>query len=70
MPERANDLPADLKTEAQDLAAELGTDLDALVTFWSDLRRREQVLTRQECIAATYAIWLALAFCSPAPSMI
>jgi hypothetical protein len=61
MPERANDLPADLKAEAEDLAAELGNDLDALATFWEDLHRHKQVLTSEECNAATYAIWLALA---------
>ncbi len=60
MPERANNLPADLKAEAEALAAELGNDLDTLATFWGDLRRREHLLTREECIAATYALWLAL----------
>jgi hypothetical protein len=63
MPDCSKELPADLKAEAEALASELGNDLDTLTTFWGDLRRREHLLTREECNAATYAIWLALAFC-------
>lgn len=62
MLEHINDLPAALKAEAEALAAELDNDLDALAGFWTDLRRREYLLTRDECTAVTYAIWLAIAF--------
>lgn len=55
-----HDLPGDLKTEAEALAVELSDDLDALGAFWADLRRREHLLTREEHIAAIYAIWLAV----------
>jgi len=62
MPGHSSELSADLKADAETLAIALGNDPDTLAAFWGDLRRRESLLTREECIAATYALWLAIAF--------
>ena len=59
MPPRPGELSADLKAEAEALAGDLRCD--ELLAFWTDLRQREQQLTREDYIAGTYAVWLALA---------
>jgi len=55
-----DDLPGDLKTEAEALAVELGDDLDALGAFWADLRRREHLLAAADRCAANYVVRLAM----------
>jgi hypothetical protein len=58
-----DDLPGDLKTEAEALAVELSDDLDdldALGAFWADLRRREHLLTAADRCAANYVVRLAM----------
>jgi len=35
-----DDLPADVKAEAEELAVELGADVEALGAFWADVQRR------------------------------
>jgi hypothetical protein len=58
------DLPGDLKTEAEALAVELSDDLDALGAFWADLRRREHLLAAADRCAAHYVVRLAMQSCS------
>ena len=54
-----DDLPGDLKTEAEALAV-LSDDLDPLRQFWADLRRCEHLLTAADRCAANYVARLAM----------
>lgn len=56
-----DDLPADLRAEAEALAGELATDLDELGRFWADLHERAHLLTAEDRRAADYALQLAVA---------
>ena len=55
-----DDLPADVRAEAEALAVELGDDLDALSAFWADLHRREHMLTVEDRVAAHYALTVVI----------
>lgn len=54
------DLPADLRTEADELAAELGSGLDVLIHFVEDLLQREHALSAEDRCASWYAVGCAL----------
>lgn len=55
-----DDLPSELKAEAEALAAELADDTDEFCQFWADLRRRETLLTAEDRRAAEYVVKLVI----------
>jgi len=57
--DRANDLPADLRVEAEALALHLADDPDLYAGYFSDLVRNGATLSAEDCIAAWYAFDLA-----------
>lgn len=56
-----DDLPADLKTEAEALAIELASDLDALGEVFGFLLTRSSTLAAEDRCAGMYALQLAIA---------
>lgn len=56
-----DELPAELKAEAEALAIELAGDLEALGAFMRDLLRRESLLSAEDRYAGLYALQLAIA---------
>ena len=50
------DLPADLRVEADQLAAELESDLAVLIHFVEDFLQREHMLTAEDRCATWYAV--------------
>lgn len=56
-----DDLPDDLRADAESLAVELAGDHGALGEFWVDLRQNGHTLATEDRVAAHYAMTLALA---------
>lgn len=56
-----DDLPGDLKVEAEALAVELAADTQEAMRFWADLHQREHLLTPEDRCAAHYTIALVVA---------
>lgn len=54
-------LPGDLKAEAEALAVELAADAGEALRFWAELHQREHLLTAEDRYAAYYAVELVVA---------
>lgn len=54
-----DDLPADLRAEAEALARDMAADPDFCMDFWADLSRNETTLSAEDRVAAWHAVNLA-----------